>query len=82
MLVIGMVLSRLIINFFPLKIIISIKIFYKWNFMLKNHLYQARGGARGGEGVRIGWEKIKSENITKKILTPIYIYIHTHKLSV
>ncbi len=55
-------------------------------------MYQARGGARGGEGVRIGWEKTKSENIIKKVLTPvnthiyIYIYIdthtHTHKLSV
>jgi hypothetical protein len=29
MLVIGIVLSRLIINFFPLKIIILIQIFYK-----------------------------------------------------
>jgi hypothetical protein len=82
MLVIGIVLSRLTINFFPLKIIISIQIFYKWNFMLKNHLYQARGW----EGVRIGWEETTSKNIIKKILTHvyiyIYIYIYIHKLYV
>ncbi len=61
-------------QFFPLKIIISIQIFYKWNFMLKNHFYQARGG----EGVRIGWEETTSKNIIKKILTHVYIYIYIY----
>jgi hypothetical protein len=63
-------------QFFPSKIIILIQIFYKWNFMLKNHLYKARGG-RGGEGVRIGWEETTSKKNIKKILTPVNIYIYT-----
>jgi hypothetical protein len=41
--------------------------------MLKNHLYQARGG----EGVRIGWEETTSKNIIKKILTNVNMYIYT-----
>jgi hypothetical protein len=46
---------------------------------VKKPFVQNKGG---GGGVRIGWEETTSKNIIKIILTPVNIYVYTHKLYV